>query len=155
MKLLNSKHLEIKQVVYTEELSSLQTVRQQVFQIEQGIDPDLEFDEYDPLAIHWLAYWQENPVGTVRIREYAPLTAKIERLAVIKALRGQGIATELMEVALKYARQHNYEKIIINAQVYIEPLYRKLGFLGVGEPFDGAGIPHRKMIKYLDKWSNQ
>ena len=152
---MNSKHLEIKQVVYTEELSSLQTVRQQVFQIEQGIDPDLEFDEYDPLAIHWLAYWQENPVGTVRIREYAPLTAKLERLAVIKALRGQGIATELMEVALKYARQHNYEKIIINAQVYIEPLYRKLGFLGVGEPFDEAGIPHRKMIKYLDKWNNQ
>jgi predicted GNAT family N-acyltransferase len=111
---LNSKHLEIKQVVYIEELSSLQTVRQQVFQIEQGIDPDLEFDEYDPLAIHWLAYWQENPVGTVRIREYEPLTAKIERLAVIKALRGQGIATELMEVALKYARQHNYEKSIQN-----------------------------------------
>jgi hypothetical protein len=89
VKLLNSKHLEIKQVVYTEELSSLQTVRQQVFQIE-----------------------------------VAPL---------------------------KYARQHNYEKIIINAQVYIEPLYQKLGFLGIGEPFDEAGIPHRKMIKYLDK----
>jgi predicted GNAT family N-acyltransferase len=30
-----------------------------------------------------------------------------------------------------------------------------LGFLSVGEPFDEAGIPHRKMIKYLDQWNNQ
>lgn len=121
-----------------------------VFQDEQGVEPKLEFDGLDESAVHLLAYLNGEPVGTARIRQLDPQTAKIERLAVLSNVRGFGIGTKLMETSLALiSRNKNYQKVVVNAQKYVENLYEKLGFQAIGEPFDEAGISHIKMIKYL------
>ncbi|WP_204105140.1 MULTISPECIES: GNAT family N-acetyltransferase [Spirulina sp. CCY15215] len=140
-------NLEIKIVSYSEERQILASIRKQVFQEEQNVPFELEFDGQDETAEHFLAYWQGKAIGTVRLRFLEPQTAKIERLAVLKEARGKNIGKQLMQAVLERAVQKQAKQAIINAQLYIKGLYLKLGFEPVGEQFTEAGIPHLKMIK--------
>lgn len=142
-------NLKIKIVSYSEEQQILESIRKQVFQEEQNVPFELEFDGQDKTAEHFLAYWQGKAIGTARLRFLEPQTAKIERLAVLKEARGQNIGMQLMQAVLERARQRQAEQATINAQLYIKGLYLKLGFEPVGEQFAEAGIPHLKMIKKL------
>ena len=141
--------LSIKTLVYPEGFVEIQAIRCSVFQEEQGVDPALEFDGLDATATHLLAYLDERPVGTARIRYLERQTAKIERLAVVSTARGLGIGKKLMVKALDVAQENNTQDIVVNAQEYVKDLYQQLGFEQVGERFEEAGIVHIKMIKRL------
>jgi predicted GNAT family N-acyltransferase len=142
--------LQIKIASYESEFPHIQAIRRAVFQEEQGVDPQLEFDGLDPSLTHFLAYWQGQAVGTLRIRHLDERTAKIERLAVLKFARKQGIGSQLMQEALDFAAEQNCTKVVINAQEYVKKMYKNLGFEPVGEVFQEAGIPHIKMIKRMN-----
>lgn len=141
--------LIVKIVEYQKYSADIQRVRRSVFHIEQGVDPSFDFDGKDETADHILAYVENQPVGTVRVRYLDHQTAKIERLAVLSDFRGQGIGKLLMEEALNIAAKKRINTVVIHAQDYVKSLYLKLGFLPEGERFDEAGIPHVKMIKSL------
>jgi predicted GNAT family N-acyltransferase len=142
--------ISLQWVTYAEAIAPLQMIRRQVFQVEQCIAPELEFDGKDDEAEHLLAFWNNNPVGTLRIRYLPPFTAQIERLAVLPIARGQGIGTLLMEKAIAHIQsQAQWEWIHLNAQTQVQDLYKKLGFQTIGESFEEAGIPHIQMVKYL------
>ncbi len=141
--------LILKLFAYPEEFSQMQVIRRSVFQEEQGVDPALEFDGLDEIADHLLAYLDNQPVGTARIRYLNQHTAKVERLAVLSEARGKGLGKKLMEKALDVAAKKNIEEVVVNAQDYVKSLYEQLGFEQVGERFDEAGIAHVKMVKRL------
>jgi predicted GNAT family N-acyltransferase len=141
--------LRIKTVNYQEQLQAIQTIRTRVFQEEQGVAAELEFDGLDAIATHFLAYLDDQPVGTSRIRNIDNKTVKIERLAVLPEARKQGIARKLMETALEIITAQNKYIAIVHAQEYIAKLYQQLGFEQVGDRFTEAGISHIKMIKRL------
>lgn len=141
--------ITIECVNYKERISAIQAIRIQVFQIEQGVDPSLEFDGLDETAVHLLAYLDNQPVGTARIRYPNNQTAKIERLAVLSQARGKGIGKRLMEKALEIAAKRDVQEVAIHAQEYVKGLYQQLGFEQEGGTFDEAGIPHVKMRKPL------
>ncbi|MGQ4645866.1 GNAT family N-acetyltransferase [Lyngbya aestuarii] len=141
--------LILKKVDYLEGQTAIKAVRIQVFQVEQGVAPSLEFDGEDQAAKHILAYLDNQPIGTVRIRYLDNQTAKIERLAVLSHARGQGIGKQLMEKAVEIAANQGIKEVVIHAQEYVQSLYQKLGFTLEGERFDEAGIPHVKMRKKL------
>ncbi len=142
--------LKIEIVTYAEYLAPIKTIRTRVFQEEQGITPELEFDGLDHTATHLLAYIDGKPVGTARIRSIDEKTIKIERLAVLPEARRRGIGKQLTQKALSFAQEHHYQTAIANSQLYIKNLYEKLGFTPVGKVFQEAGIPHIKMSKKLD-----
>ncbi|MGF1478619.1 MAG: GNAT family N-acetyltransferase [Cyanophyceae cyanobacterium] len=141
--------IQIKSVNYTEELTAIATIRCRVFQEEQGVAPELEFDGQDETALHLLAYLDDQPVGTARIRALTEQQAKIERLAVLPQARGKGIAKKLMAKAIEIVSESNYDEALVHAQAYIKGLYHQLGFEQVGDPFIEANIPHIKMSKKL------
>ncbi|HAN76045.1 MAG TPA: GNAT family N-acetyltransferase [Planktothrix sp. UBA8407] len=141
--------IRIQTVNYSEYFIEIKAIRYQVFELEQGVDPRLEFDGEDESAQHLLAYLDDQPIGTLRIRYLDTEKAKIERLAVLATARGMGIGQQLMECALEAIAQTSIKIVIVNAQTYIKNLYLKLGFEAMGEPFQEAGIDHIKMIKYL------
>ena len=141
--------LRIKAVKYQDEIVAIRQIRTKVFQEEQGVSKELEFDGLDEQAVHFLAYVNGKAIGTARIREIAPDTVKIERLAVLPEARKQGIARQLMKTALKVISQQNKSLVIVHAQEYIARLYQQLGFEIVGEKFSEAGIVHVKMLKQL------
>lgn len=141
--------IEIKVVDYQNKLSEIKKIRTKVFQQEQGVAEELEFDGLDEKAQHLLAYLNQRPVGTTRIRTIDEQTVKIERLAVLPEARGQGIGKKLMEKALEIISNDNYQVVMIHAQEYIKELYLQLGFEQVGETFQEANIAHLKMLKKL------
>ncbi|MBE9144690.1 GNAT family N-acetyltransferase [Planktothrix mougeotii] len=144
--------IRIKTVNYFDSFTEIRSIRYQVFELEQGVDPELEFDGQDEFAQHLLAYLDDQPIGTLRIRYLDKNNAKIERLAVLATARGMRIAQQLMECALEAIAQTSIKTIIVNAQIYIQNLYLKLGFEPIGEPFEEAGILHIKMIKTLNSY---
>ncbi len=141
----------IETVEYSEQKKAIKTIRKQVFQIEQGVTEKLEFDGLDEAAIHLLAYWKNQPVGTARIRTITEKTAKIERLSVLPVARRQGIGKALMIKAIEIITIQNYHTAIIHAQEYVKSLYQQLGFEQLGNSFEEANIPHIKMSKKLNK----
>ncbi|MDJ0580073.1 GNAT family N-acetyltransferase [Crocosphaera sp.] len=142
--------LTIKITNYQDEIEAIKNIRTCVFQEEQGVDPVLEFDGYDDNCVHFIAYINEEAIGTTRVRYLDKNTAKIERLAVLASSRGQGVGTALMKEAITFIKgQEKYQKIVIHAQVYIQILYEKLGFEPIGDRFTEADIIHIKMIKYI------
>ena len=139
----------VKSFVYPEEFLEMQAIRRSVFQEEQGVAPQLEFDGLDKTAIHLLAYLDDRPVGTARIRYLNEQIAKIERLAVLSTARGLGIGKKLMQEAIQVAKQNNVQEVVIHAQEYVKGLHQQLGFKQIGEVFEEAGIPHVQMIRQL------
>ncbi|NJL37936.1 MAG: GNAT family N-acetyltransferase [Leptolyngbyaceae cyanobacterium RM2_2_4] len=138
-------NLVIRVVSYTAEKTAIQAIRHQVFQVEQGVDPALEFDGQDETAIHLLAQIEAEPVGTARIRLLSEQLAKIERVAVLSSCRGQGIGKRLMEEAIVFLNTKNIPETKVNAQLYVKDFYQKLGFEQRGEVFEEAGISHVEM----------
>ncbi|MBM3275292.1 MAG: GNAT family N-acetyltransferase [Candidatus Sericytochromatia bacterium] len=124
-------------------------VRQAVFVEEQGIDPEIEVDEYDGICWHALAYLGDRIVGTARLVTLDRFTAKIGRVAVLGEARGRGVGTALMRLLEDYARREGITRVVLDAQFQVIPLYEKLGYEAEGEPFLDAGIVHKRMTKTL------
>ncbi|MGB7413203.1 MAG: GNAT family N-acetyltransferase, partial [Thermosynechococcaceae cyanobacterium] len=124
--------------------AEITAIRTQVFHHEQHIDLALDFDGLDAAAVQVIAYAQDQPVGTARIRRWAT-TAKIERVAVLASHRNQGIGTAILQEILVFLRQEPLEVVILNAQRASEPFYQRFGFIPQGNVFLEAGIEHIQM----------
>ncbi len=142
-------NLVIKVAEFSSDFPTIQHIRYLVFQVEQGVSADLEFDGNDEAADHLLAYLDGQPVGTARIRRLTAQTAKVERVAVLKTARGLGIGKQLMLEAFAFLGATHVSTIQINAQAAVQAFYQRLGFEAEGELFVEAGIPHVKMKKLL------
>ncbi len=142
-------NLVIKIADFSLDFPAIQHIRSVVFQIEQGVAAELEFDGHDGAADHLLAYLDGQPVGTARIRKLDHNTAKVERVAVLKSARGFGIGKRIMIEALAFLRKAHVAEVCIHAQEAVRDFYQRLGFKPEGEIFFEAGIPHVKMKKLL------
>ena len=126
-------------------------VRHRVFVEGQGVPEARELDGRDDGATHFLARDDAAVVGTARLRDYGrdPPTAKVERVAVLDARRGEGWGARLMYAVESHARDQGYERVLLHAQVPVVEFYERLGYAAHGEAFEDAGIPHREMTKGL------
>jgi predicted GNAT family N-acyltransferase len=104
-----------------------QTIRRQVFVIEQGIPVELDLDGEDSKALHALAYSDDRPVATARLLIEGD-KATLARVAVIQSHRGKGIATLLVKRMLQEAEWHRVKTVIIHAHEYLNSYYQRLGF---------------------------
>ena len=132
-------------------------IRTIVFVEEQRCPPALEWDHYDPQtetdtaaagAFHLLGEQHGKPVATARWRTVNPdglPAAKLERFAVLREARGQGIGRAMIERVLADARAAGHTRFVLHAQRHVAALYALFGFERVGAPFDEAGIEHVKM----------
>ncbi|CAM5191408.1 putative GNAT family N-acyltransferase OS=Ureibacillus acetophenoni OX=614649 GN=SAMN05877842_101267 PE=4 SV=1 [Ureibacillus acetophenoni] len=66
----------------------------------------------------------------------------------IPQYRGKRIGILIMNEIEKFAIEHDYKKLKLNAQSYAIPFYEKLKYT-VNSQFLDAGIPHRSMEKAL------
>lgn len=129
-------------------------VRNEVFVEEQGVPEDLEWDEWDdrPDTVHFVAYDEDGEaVGAARLRpkEDEPGVAKVERVAVHEARRGENWGRRLMAAVEDTARDEGYTKVFLHAQAPVEAFYHRLGYETVSDVFEEAGIPHVEMEKRL------
>ena len=134
-------------------------IRERVFIVEQQISEDVERDGLDDLAWHLVAWEGDRAIGTARVlafdadhRIVAPArgtVAKIGRMAVLPEHRRRGIGRQLLDVALEMSRSAGIEHAELSAQAYVVPFYERAGFRAIGDPYEEAGIPHRRMNREL------
>lgn len=131
----------IQPVSWRQAESYLRAVRTAVFIEEQAVAPALEWDEMDADAVHVLALLDNQPIGCLRIIQYA----KIGRMAVLSPWRGMGVGKRLLTKAIQICRMHHSKQIDLSAQTHAIPFYQQAGFQVTSEEYLDAQIPHVDM----------
>ncbi|MFF9122022.1 GNAT family N-acetyltransferase [Streptomyces sp. NPDC014889] len=134
-------------------------VRKEVFVVEQGVPQDIEYDEYDAVAVHVLAVREDGvPLGTGRLLYGAeaaektggdPALGSLGRLAVTGDARGLGVGAALVRAIEDAARARGLTAVDLHAQSHALGFYERLGYTAYGPEFPDAGIPHRAMRRAL------
>ena len=125
-------------------------VRTEVFVHEQKVPLEMEWDEADQTALHAVAYNAlGQAIGTARLLEHTPKTAKIGRMAVKRMLRRSNIGRDLLQVLMDSARQRGSQEVMLHAQRSAQGFYARVGFMVRGEPFEEVDIPHIEMFSLL------
>ncbi|MEH6556828.1 MAG: GNAT family N-acetyltransferase [Oceanicoccus sp.] len=141
------KKLTIECTDWTESNHLLTAVRTTVFVDEQKVPVEVELDEFDQTAQHWLASFGDIPVGTCRMLA----DGHIGRLAVLKDYRNLDIGKQLLTAAIEEARKNKLFEVYLYAQTHALGFYKAFGFTAYGEEFMDAGIPHLSMRLQLEK----
>ncbi len=134
--------VSIRVADWQRDLGAIRHVRDTVFVVEQSVDPGEEWDEADQSCLHVLAETQKcDAVGTGRL----DITGKIGRMAVLKAYRGTGVGSLIMQSLIEAAKDRQLQEVYLNAQTHAVPFYTRHGFGAEGEQFLEANIPHVRM----------
>jgi predicted GNAT family N-acyltransferase len=130
------------------QLEDVFSVRKTVFVQEQNVPLEEEIDEHENQSTHFILYDRGSPAGAGRFRLLDGI-GKVERICVLKSLRGKGAGRDIMQAIEHYASGCSISKLKLNAQTYAIPFYEGLGYKVVSEEFMDAGIPHRTMVKTI------
>lgn len=139
--------LQVDKITTEEELKSAFKIREEVFVIEQEVDPAEEYDEFEETSTHFLAMLDGQPVGTARWR-FTKNGVKLERFAVLKEARGKGVGQALVAGVLSDISSNDAtvgKLKYLHAQLTAVPLYSKFGFEKEGDIFEECNILHYKM----------
>lgn len=124
---------------------SVRDIRQRVFIDEQNVPPELEWDDTDEIADHYLVVGQNNtPIATARLFSALEETGYIGRMAVLPEYRGQGIGEALIRHLLEESGDR-FQELRLSAQQHAIGFYQRCGFHICSTPYDDAGIPHLDM----------
>jgi len=119
-------------------------IRQEVFVEEQKVDPALEYDEYESVAVHYILYVDNDAVATARWRE-TEKGVKLERFATLSSHRNKGLGALLLQDIMEDVLPSG-KRIYLHSQLKAIPFYERFGFVKVGEQFSEADIEHFEMI---------
>jgi predicted GNAT family N-acyltransferase len=132
----------------THDMEQCFRIREEVFIVEQSVPVDIERDEYDSKALHFIALADGRAVGTARaVLKDNGTSAKIGRVAVSRSNRGFGIGKLLIAAIEETPDLTNVLNFFLDAQTHALQFYARLGYEAYGEEFMDAGIPHRHMKK--------
>lgn len=134
-------------------------VRYDVFVTEQQVPAELELDELDDAADHFVAYDDDEAVGAGRLvvepagfEGADPALGQVGhlgRLAVRPQTRGTAMGAALVRAIEERAVACGMRVVVLAAQTHATPFYERLGYTAYGEVFDDAGLPHRWMRRQL------
>jgi predicted GNAT family N-acyltransferase len=151
--------VDVRLATTVAEVAVAYEVRRHVFVTEQGVPEDLELDDLDPGADHFLAYLDGHAVGAGRlVVEPAGFegaswstgpVAHLGRLAVLETARGTGLGVALVHAIEARAQQRGLDLVALSAQTQALGFYERLGYTAHGEEFDDAGLPHVWMTRPL------
>ena len=132
---------------WNSDYDTIRFIRQRVFVEEQSVPVDIEWDEHEASAQHFLVFHNDKAVGTGRITG----EGKIGRMAILPEARGIGAGLQLLKFICKFARAEGQKCVYLNSQSHAIPFYAKAGFATVGDEFIEANIPHMRMELALNE----
>jgi predicted GNAT family N-acyltransferase len=132
------------------EFDAAMDLRVKVFCGEQGVSEEEERDDLDEEATQIVAVDESGVVATCRLRYLeGGGVCKLERMAVEKRFREQGVGGRLLGGAETEARERGAGEMLLHAQRRAEAFYASNGYVAEGETFMDAGIEHVRMRKTL------
>lgn len=128
----------------------LRPLRTEVFVSEQNVPAEIELDDKDAHCVHALAADDAGRViGTGRLLPAAGGIARIGRMAVARAWRGNGVGAAMLEALITAAKARGDHQVELHAQLHAAPFYDRQGFERVGDVYEEAGIAHITMRRQL------
>ncbi|MBT2648462.1 GNAT family N-acetyltransferase [Bacillus sp. ISL-34] len=143
--------MDSKRITTENDLKIAFLIRKEVFVEEQGFPLESEFDEFDTLnalSEHILAYYNEKPVGTGRLRVVDGL-GKLERICILEPYRKFGLGKIIIKTLEGIAKEKEISQVKLHGQTQAEGFYKKLGYQTSSDVFMEDGGPHLLMIKEL------
>lgn len=139
--------LILKPVIYYFDMIKVFEIREKVFVEEQEDTIEDEFFSTDEKNVnHFLLLKDNVPIGTLRYRELANKTFKIERVALLKEYRHKGYMKLALVKLIDLIKKKNTPcTITLNGQYDLLNYYRSLGFKEEGDIFIEANIKHIKL----------
>jgi predicted GNAT family N-acyltransferase len=141
--------IRVRPADFDADLVAIRQIRFTVFVDEQAVPASLEIDDRDAHCAHFLAFDDDKAVGTARID--CGQDGKIGRLAVLADGRRLGVGRALMQACHDLALARGLGQVWCNAQIGAVAFYERLGYTVTGEPFEEAGIEHRRMTRSLSR----
>jgi len=120
-------------------------IRKIVFVQEQDVPEDLEIDSLEDKCTYFNLYIGDKAVATARFYPTDDNGIHVQRVAVLKDFRQQHLGSELLNFIFQYAKDKNFDYIILGAQDHAQAFYTKLGFEIIGKQYLEAGILHHDM----------
>ncbi|MEM6765648.1 MAG: GNAT family N-acetyltransferase [Bacteroidota bacterium] len=119
-------------------------IRTRVFVEELSVWQEDEYDGFDHLSTHYLAYLDGEAAGTGRWRRDVRLSRiKIERIAVLPDFRKKGVGAALVSKML--ADTPDTMERYVHTPIPTVGFFEQCGFAKEGEEFDEAGLISVKM----------
>lgn len=143
--------IKVRKIENRDDLIRAFEVRAEVFIVEQEVDREEEFDEFEEASVHFLALDEaDSAIGTARWRT-TKKGIKLERFAVRKPWRGKGTGTALVQAVIDdlTANFNTGELVYMHAQLEAVTLYEKFGFTKKGEQFLECDMWHYEMERLL------
>src|SRR5262245_64492617 len=119
--------VKIERVTSQRELAQAFAIRVRVFVKDQMVPAEIELDDDDRRAVHFLASVGRKAVGTARV-VLSHGHAKIGRMAVLKSHRRKGVGTILLKRSIVAAKRLRARRIYLHAQVAVIGFYQRMGF---------------------------
>jgi predicted GNAT family N-acyltransferase len=132
------------------EVEAAMNLRVRVFVDEQGVDPEKELDPLDDESLQIVGLDDTGVIATCRLRDLGDGDWKLERMAVERRVRRQGVGGRLLSGAEREARERGAREMVLHAQRRAEPFYAAHGYVPEGDPFLEVEIEHVRMRKALD-----
>ena len=145
--MINPDNIRIADWHDKEDQQALLNIRRKVFIEEQGVPEELEWDEEDHTAKHFLYFKSEKPIACGRILK----NGHIGRMAVLKAYRKQNIGSSLLQYIIQDAKKNKVSHLSLHAQLSALDFYQKHGFQAYDDIFMEAGIEHQSMKLIIKK----
>jgi putative N-acetyltransferase (TIGR04045 family) len=131
------------------EILEAHALRRMVFVEEQQMFKVDDVDTDDEKAIHLIAWSKRKNilVGTVRCYPDQQNNGVWwgGRLAVHPDFRIRGIGVYLIRAAVDAVKNQQAARFLANVMFVNVELFRKIGWIPVGEPFESYGHPHQLM----------
>jgi predicted GNAT family N-acyltransferase len=137
---------QVRLLAWDEAMPLARAVREQVFIEEQKVPRELEWDDWDALSEHAIAFNEGRGIGTARLLP----DGRLGRMAVLAPWRRRGVGRALADALIARARERGMCRLALHAQTHAAGFYRALGFAEQGAIFEEAGIPHVCMVIELD-----
>jgi predicted GNAT family N-acyltransferase len=131
----------VEVVRWDQEKETLRSIRGKVFIEEQNVPQEIEWDDQDENATHFLLTQNTVALACGRLLP----NGKVGRMAVLKDQRGKGLGRQLLDYMVEYARSKGMSRLYLHAQQHAADFYQNAGFATFGDAFEEAGIPHLAM----------
>ncbi|RMG26318.1 MAG: GNAT family N-acetyltransferase [Bacteroidetes bacterium] len=141
----NDSPIVVREVNSDEEFNHIFLIRTQVFVEEEALSQEDEYDGFDHLSRHFLAWYEGTPVGTARLRKL-PVSGKVrlERFAVLKPYRRRGVGSAILYKLIEEVPPGT--EIYVHVQTYNIDFFNRHHFEVDSEVFEEAGVPHVRMV---------
>lgn len=124
-------------------------LRESVFVEEQGISPELEFDQKDQFCHYFLLTEGPEPIATIRYQSLDRQTIQPDRFCVAQSYRKQGIGRQLLAAYEQKAVTDGFCLSVLSSETAAVGFYQKCGYEILSPPFEEDGILCVKMGKNL------